>query len=73
MIGANVIVLVRGSIVVIKHQDLSNSLRKRFGRLIFPCHNPSLKKDRTGSQTVQEPGSIKSLAYGPILWKHFPK
>lgn len=34
---------------MIKHQDLSNSLRKRFIRLIFPDHNPSLKKDRTGT------------------------
>jgi hypothetical protein len=55
-------VLVRVTVVVIKHHDQKASWRRKdLFWLTFQHWCPSLKEVRTGSQTAQEPGDRVSL------------
>jgi hypothetical protein len=50
-------VLVKISIVVIKHHDQSNWRRKGFIWLTLPQHCSSSKEVRIGTQARQDPGN----------------
>lgn len=50
------LVLVRATIVVVKHHDRSNLGQRNLFRLQFPHYSPTSQKVKTETQAGKEPG-----------------